>query len=163
MSAAAQQLAESLEAEGRKTLEFFNELAPEDWAAQVYRDGPGWRVHDLLAHFVEVEGSMLRLIRRISEGGEGVAADFSIDQWNAEHTAALSGWERAALLAEFAERRAATAAFAGGLSAGQLAQRGRHPALGDAEVAQMLRLMYLHLQGHQRDIRRALKAAGQPE
>ncbi len=156
MSELAQQLADSLEAEGAKTLEFFESLQAQDWSTQVYRDGPGWKVHDLLAHFTEVEGSMLRLIRRVAEGGQGVDPGFNIDQWNAEHTAELSHWEQARLLAEFAQRRAATVAFARGLDETRLQRSGRHPALGEAQVSQMLRLMYLHLQGHQRDIRRAI-------
>lgn len=158
MSELAQQLAASLEAEGSKTLDFFRSLAAEQWQRQVYADGPGWTVHDLLAHFTEVEGSILRLVRAVVEGGAGVKEGFDIDRWNAEHTAELSQWEDEKLMAEFAHRRAATVELARGLNNAQLDLRGRHPALGVTEVKHMLRLMYLHLQGHQRDIRRVLKA-----
>ena len=159
VSALAQQLADSLEAEGRKTLDFFRDLAPGQWEVQVYADGPAWKVHDLLAHFTEVEGSILRLVHSVIKGSSGVAEDFSVDRWNAEHTAELSPQNRESLLDEFANRRAITVALVRELSDADLEKRGRHPFLGDTEIKHMVRLMYLHLQGHQRDIRRALKAA----
>jgi hypothetical protein len=162
MSIVAKELADNLETEGRKTLEFFGGLQPEEWQVEVYSDGPAWKVHNLLAHFVEVEGSMRKLIGRIASGGEGVAADFNIDAWNAEHTAEVSQQSREQLLAEFAQRRADTVEMVRGYGEAKLERRGRHPALGITEVKHMLRLMYLHLQGHQRDIRRALKAAQPP-
>ncbi len=158
MSELAQELAASLETEGRKTLEFFHSLAPQQWEVQVYADGPAWKVHNLLAHFTEVEGSIPRLMRSILKGGPGVEEGFDIDAWNAAHTGEMNGQDRETLLAEFARRRAATVALVRTMSAADLDQRGRHPALGVTEIKHMVRLMYLHLQGHQRDIRRVLKA-----
>lgn len=158
-SEAAMQLADSLEAEGRKTLDFFEALTLEQWQVEVYSDGPAWKVHNLLAHFVEVEGSMRKLIGRIAAGGDGVEPGFDIDAWNAEYTAKLSEQDPASLLAEFAHRRAATVEMVRSFGDEELERQGRHPALGVTEVKHMLRLMYLHLQGHQRDMRRALKPA----
>jgi hypothetical protein len=156
LSHEAQELAATLEAEGRKTEGFFRALAPQQWDLQVYADGPAWKVHDLLAHFTEVEGSIPRLMRSILKGGLGVQEGFNIDAWNAEHTSEMSRQDREALLAEFSRRRAATVEMVRGMSAADLEQRGRHPFLGETEIKHMVRLMYLHLQGHQRDIRRVL-------
>lgn len=159
MSELNAELAEALEGEGAKTVEFFRGLTSVQMQTQVYADGLAWKTHDLLAHFVEVEGSILKIISRIAEGGEGVAADFDIDRWNAHHTTEMSQQnEDAALIEEFTRRRAATIAFVRGLTPAQLEIRGRHPALGETEVKHMIKLMYIHLQGHQRDIKRALKA-----
>jgi uncharacterized protein (TIGR03083 family) len=157
MSQLANELASSLESEGAKTVDFFQALSTEQWSKQVYTDGPGWTVHDLLAHFTEVEGTIPRLIRSILGGKEGVEAGFSIDAWNAEHTAAMSTQDSDALLAEFAKRRAATVAMVRAMSDANFETRGRHPALGVTEIKHMVKLMYIHLQGHQRDIKRALK------
>jgi uncharacterized protein (TIGR03083 family) len=159
MSNLVAELADSLESEGQKTLAFFDAIQPEQWNTQVYSDGPGWKVHDLLAHFTEVEGSISRIIARIVAGGEGVADDFSIDEHNARYTAEMSVQDNAALLAEFARRRAATVQMVRAMSEADIEKRGRHPFLGPSAVKEMLRLMYIHLQGHQRDIRRALKTA----
>lgn len=153
------ELAASLEAEGIKTVEFFRALAPEQWGHQVYSDGPAWKVHNLLAHFVEVESSIPSVIRSILDGGEGVIEGFDIDRWNARYTTEMSAHDRDYLLAEFSRRRAETVAMVRAMSAADLEKRGRHPALGVTEIKHMLKLMYIHLQGHQRDIRRALKTA----
>lgn len=157
LSRRASELATTLRAEGEKTLAFFRGLAPQQWDAQVYADGPAWKVHNLLAHFTEVEGSIPRLMRSILNGGPGVKEGFDIDAWNALHTGELSYQDRETLLAEFARRRAATVELVRAMSDADLETRGRHPALGVTEIKHMVRLMYLHLQGHQRDIRRALK------
>jgi len=159
MTGLKEELADSLESEGLKTLEFFRALAPEQWHHQVYSDGPAWKAHDLLAHFVEVEGSIPRLIRSILDGGEGVVKGFDIDRWNARYTTEMSAHDRDYLLAEFARRRVATVAMVRAMSPADLEKRGRHPALGITEIKHMLKLMYIHLQGHQRDIRRAIKTA----
>ena len=158
MSELAHKLANSLEREGAKTLAFFNELDAESWTVQIYSDGDAWTVHHLLAHFTEVEGSIRKLIARILEGEPGVPEDFDIDRWNARYTMEMSEHDRDYLLAEFARRRAATVELARGLSDADLETSGRHPFLGPAQVKDMLKLMYVHLLGHQRDIRRALDA-----
>ncbi len=152
-----QELADSLESEGQKTLEFFQAISPDQWTTQVYADGPAWKVHDLLAHFVEVEGSIPELIRGILAGGSGVREDFDIDRWNARHTGEMTKHNRDWLLAEFARRRAAAVATVRAMQPADLERRGRHPRLGETEIKHMLKLMYIHLQGHQRDIRKALK------
>jgi hypothetical protein len=155
----ALELADALEIHGAQTLDFFRELTPAQFAIQVYPDGAAWTVHNLLAHFVEVEGSIRTLIERIVQGGPGIAEDFSIDRWNARYTAEMSQHDDAYLLAEFARRRAATVAMARGLTAADFEKRGRHPSLGVTEVKHMLKLMYVHLLRHQRDIRKALNEA----
>ena len=158
LAQSAKELADSLMTEGEKTLAFFRALAPHEWEVQVYADGPAWTVHKLLAHFTEVEGSIPRLMRSILKGGSGVEEGFDIDAWNAAQTDELSRQDRETLLAEFGRRRAATVVLVLAMSAADLDQRGRHPFLGVTEIKHMVRLMYLHLQGHRRDMRRALKA-----
>lgn len=158
MSDLARRLSVSLEREGKKTVAFFEALADTDWAVQVYRDGDAWTVHDLLAHFTEVEGSIPRLIARILEGEAGVAEDFDIDRWNARYTTEMSAHDRDYLLAEFARRRAATGDMVRAFTDQDLEVSGRHPFLGSSQVKDMLKLMYVHLQIHQRDIRKALNA-----
>jgi hypothetical protein len=157
-SALAKELANTLEAEGVKTVNFFKSLTNDQWDLPVYSEGPGWRVHNLLAHFTEVEGSISKLIRQVVDGHTGVPEDFDIDRWNAKHTGEISLRDRQWLLAEFEERRQATVVMVRGLIDADLEKTGRHPALGITEVKRMIRTMYLHIQGHQRDIKRTLKA-----
>jgi hypothetical protein len=159
MSSLINELAANLEREGQRTLEFWRGILPEQWGFEVYPDGPAWKVHNLLAHFTEVEGSISSLIAKITQGHPGVAEDFDIDRWNAQHTAELSIHDPEYLIEQFATRRAATVEMVKSMKPEDLEKRGRHPALGLTEVKHMLKLMYIHLQGHQRDIKRALKRA----
>jgi len=153
---AVQKIADTLEREGQKTLAFFDDLSDDQWAVEVYSDGDRWTVHHLLAHFTEVEGSIPKLIKRIVGGDPGVAEDFDIDRWNARYTMELSAHDRDYLLAEFKSRRSATVAMVRGFSEEDLEASGRHPFLGPAQVKDMLKLMYIHLMQHQRDIRDVL-------
>jgi uncharacterized damage-inducible protein DinB len=153
---AVQKIADTLEREGQNTLAFFDDLSDEQWAVEVYSDGDRWTVHHLLAHFTEVEGSIPKLINRIVGGDPGVAEDFDIDRWNARYTMEMSAHDRDYLLAEFKSRRAATVAMVRSFSEDDLDASGRHPFLGPAQVKDMLKLMYIHLMQHQRDIRNAL-------
>lgn len=155
---AVNKIADTLEREGHKTLAFFEDLGDDQWAIQVYEDGDRWTVHHLLAHFTEVEGSIPKLIQRVVAGDPGVAEDFDIDRWNARYTMQLSEHDRDYLLAEFKSRRAATVAMVRAFSEDDLEASGRHPFLGQAQVKDMLKLMYIHLMQHQRDIRNALNA-----
>lgn len=156
MSARARQIADTLENEGNKTLQFFDELEESNWRVQVYKEEGGWDVHTLLAHFTEVEGSIPRLIRHLLDGDPGVPRDFDIDRWNARYTIAMAAQDRESLMAEFTRRRRATVELVRGLSDADLEVSGRHPFLGPSQVKDMLKLMYVHLQLHMRDIRRAL-------
>lgn len=149
-------LSEKLAREGEKTLAFFLQVAPDEWDTRVYEDGARWTVSELLIHVTETESDMPRLIRAILEGGEGVPAGFDLDAYNLNQVQKAERLSPNAWIALFKERRAATVRIVSGLSEMDLKKRGRHPFLGQTEVVEMIRLMYLHLQLHQRDIRRAL-------
>jgi len=152
----ASRLSQKLHIEGEKTLAFFRALQPEDWQRCIYSDGADWTVRDILAHITAAENSIRRLIRALLEEGRQLPEDFDLDAYNqrkVEQMAAVSPQE---LLARFAGQRARTVRLAAGLSAEDLLRTGRHPFLGEARVADMLKLMYRHVQIHQRDIRRAL-------
>jgi len=159
MQITPQSLAQRLEKEGHKTIDFFRQLTPEQWSLQVYSDGAAWTVHDLFVHFFESENSVPRLVRGILEGGPGVSDDFDLDRYNESHVSKLVGLTPSELLERFAQQRAETVAFVSGLNQTDLEKTGRHPFLGIAPVGEMLKLMYLHLQLHLRDIKRVLEAA----
>jgi hypothetical protein len=94
LSSFAEELAQALEAEGAKTLDFFNNLTSGQWESSIYSEGPGWRVHNLLAHFVEVEGSIPQLIRSIVEG-DPASPRISISTAGTQNTPARSAHKTA--------------------------------------------------------------------
>ncbi len=156
----AERLAHKLGTEGEKTLEFFRQLPKDAWQVQLYADGARWTVHEVLAHIVESEGSLLPLFRHISHGGEGVAKGFDIDKYNAMAVAEIAETSAKELIADFEFRRAEMVKFAADLDDADLEKQGRHAFLGESSLYEMLRLQYLHVNLHIRDIRTALEEEG---
>lgn len=155
----ASALAARLRSEGEKAAAFFGGLTMPQWGAEVYAEGQRWRARDLLAHFLSAERSFLLLFRDIAAGGPGVAPDFSVDRFNAEQVPALADVAPEELLRHFRAARAEMADWVAGLSEHDLERRGRHPALGECALGEMIRMVFLHNQLHLRDLRRALEDA----
>lgn len=147
-------LATKLRSEGEHTLAFFTGLAEEDWQQALYLDGAEWRVRDALEHLIQSEASLRVLFRKVVVSGEGAPANFDIDGFNRERTGRLAALTREQLLQRFTHERNKTADFASELTVEQLALRGRHPALGDSSIEEMLKMIYLHNTMHVRDIKK---------
>ena len=156
-------LALRLKEEGRRTVAFFQALATGDWDQSVYPGASGWRVRDVLAHFVSAEAAYLRFLRDTLSGGSGLPKDFDIDAFNAAEVPGLSSRPAEELLESYREIREQTAALAASLSAEDLLRDGYHPWFGVMKIAWYLRLCYNHNSIHLRDVRRALTAAGPPK
>jgi len=149
-------LAEKLRQEGKKTEAFFRQLPQDTWDLQLYADGAMWSIRQVLVHIFESEGSLLKLFRVIASGGAGVAKEFDIDEYNATAVAKIADRPVSEVIAEFVSHRQEMAAFAASLADEDLERRGRHPFLGEARLEEMLRLLYLHVNLHMRDIRKRL-------
>ena len=156
MSDTPKGLAQKLEKEGRKNLAFFESLKLDDWEQPSYSEGAQWTVRQVFTHIVEVEQSIPDLVLRIIGGEPGVPEDFDIDRWNKSKVEKMGHIPVDQLLVNFAHRRKWTVEMVAGLEEADLKKIGNHPFLGETEVADMLRLMYLHIQLHIRDIRKAL-------
>ncbi|MBN1667125.1 MAG: DinB family protein [Anaerolineales bacterium] len=153
----AMKIAEKLASEGKKTEAFFGGLAAEYWGTVVYSDETTWHVHQILAHFVSAETSILQLVQGVVAGQAGVAKDFDLEAFNQQQVTELQVRVPSELVQLFAQARAATVAFVAGLPAEDLERLGQHPWLGQTSVAEMLKLMYRHNQIHQRDIKRVIR------
>ena len=150
-------LAERLKKEGEKVVANFVALSDEQWQREVYTEGATWTIRSVLAHFVTSERGLLKLFKDIREGGVGVLDDFSIDYYNARQQEKTKDLTPQELLAQFAEVRADTAEWVSGLSQDDLAKEGRHPFLGQVQLVEMLRMIYLHNQIHIRDFRKLVE------
>jgi len=150
-------LAERLKKEGEKVVATFAALSDEQWQREVYTEGATWTIRSVLAHFVTSERGLLKLFKDIREGGVGVLDDFSIDYYNARQQEKTKDLTPQELLAQFAEVRADTAEWVSGLSQDDLAKEGRHPFLGQVQLVEMLRMIYLHNQIHIRDFRKLVE------
>jgi len=149
-------LAKRLEKEGTKVLEFFNALLDEQWLTEVYTEGQVWTIRHVLAHFVTSERGLLKLFKSIREGGPGVPEDFSIDYYNARQQEKTGDLTPQELLTQYADVRADTVRWVSHLSEEDLTIEGRHPFLGQVQLVEMLKMLYLHNQIHFRDLRKVV-------
>ncbi|RPI33286.1 MAG: DinB family protein [Chloroflexota bacterium] len=151
-------LAGRLQSEGEKTVAYFQALSPGSWDHQIYTDGSCWSVLEILTHFVATEQAFVVLIDDIISGGEGAPEGFDIDGYNEKEVARREGLSASALIDQFSTLRQQTCEQVSGLSETDLAKIGRHPFLGVAPLADIIKLIYRHNQIHLRDIRRIVPA-----
>ena len=150
-------LVRKLRDEGEVLVARLAALPPEAWEMPVYGEGQAWMVRDVLAHLVSAERGHQRLIADVAAGGSGSPPDFSVDEYNRRHVAALAGRSPADLLADFRSVRADSVALVSGLMDDDLTRRGNHPALGpDTALADFIRIIFMHGKMHLRDLTRAL-------
>jgi hypothetical protein len=149
-------LAERLRAEGEKTQEFFRALSPGQWEQIVYTDVSIWSVRTVLSHFVATEASITRLMENILGGGSGSPENFDINLYNERKVSQLRDSSAEELLQHFHELRIANVNLVAQMGPEDLSRTGRHPFLGLTNLEEIIKLLYRHLQIHQRDIRRAL-------
>jgi uncharacterized damage-inducible protein DinB len=150
-------LAERLKKEGEKIVDYFSRLTDEQWLAEVYTEGDTWTVRNVLAHFVTSERGLLKLFENIREGGPGASDNFSIDHYNARQQEKTRDLTPQELLAQFVDVRADTVEWVSGLSDEDLAIEGRHPFMGQVQLVEMLKMLYLHNQLHFRDFRKLVE------
>ena len=153
----ATKLAARLEKEGQKVLDYFTSLTNEQWHTEVYTEDQIWTIRNVLAHFVTSERGLLRLFKSIREGGLGASEDFSIDYYNARQQEKSKDLTSQELLKQFADVRADSVKWVSQLSDEDLAKEGRHPYLGQVQLIEMLKMLYLHNQIHFRDFRKLIE------
>jgi hypothetical protein len=151
-------LSERLKTEGEKTTAFFAALTADQWNSLVYTEGAEWTVRNVLAHYVTAEKGFVKLFTDVRDGGTGARADFDIDRYNASQQAKTKELTPVELLEQFKTIRAEMAAWVAALTDGDLQKQGRHPFLGVATLAEMVKMVYRHNQIHYRDLRKSLEA-----
>ncbi len=146
---------------GAETVAFYRALTPDQLAATVYDadgDHPDWTARDLLEHAIQTERNMLRLLKSVKAGGSGAPDDFDVDHFNREHTHRLAEASVEELLADFEAARTKSVAFVESLEESDLDRPARHPSdmIGQVDMETVIKVIYAHLRGHQRDIQKAL-------
>ena len=157
MSETGKKHSEQLRNQKSKTVAFFEALPDEIWQEKLYSDGAQWTVYQVLVHLVEVESSLGSLFAHIAAGGGGLGEDFDIDDYNKQAVESFQQATVEELLVEFSKRRDTLIEWVAGLKEQQFQNVGGHPFLGQARLDEMLRLFYLHVNLHIRDIRKISK------
>ena len=149
-------LVERLSTEGQKSLSFFQNLSPDQLETTVYTEGSSWTVQQVLAHFVSSEKGFYRLVENIQTGGSGTAEDFDIDVYNERKVADLRDISTSELMDQFSEARQRTVELVSEMDQSDLEKQGRHPFLGMATLADIIKLIYRHNQIHIREVRKVI-------
>ena len=145
-----QQIEKRLESARAKLLASVEGL---DEAAWDWRPTDGrWSVRLTLAHVGSAHWSHLEVARRITEGRTVDLPGFVLDEWNEARVAERADWTREQVLADLQSAQQATAVFMAGLDAEALGARGEHPALGEVNAGEALRVIALHDGLHRREI-----------
>jgi len=151
-------ITEKLDREGQKIEHFFTNLSESQLEICVYFDEQEWQIRDVLAHFISAEKSFLKLFENIRNGGSGAPDDFSINEFNDSQVLKMKDIDSRKLLILFSETRSLTLEWLKGLSEGEMTKTGRHPAMGEATLGEMIKMIYLHNQIHLRDLKIALES-----
>ena len=151
------ELADKLRSEGDKMVSIFLGISDDQWKVEVYTEGTTWSIRNILSHFVTSERALVKLFEQIRKGGAGSADDFSIDRYNAAMQARTKDLSPQELLEQYREVRSNTIAWVSGLNEGDLKIEGRHPFLGQTDLHEMIKMLYIHNLTHSRDMRKALK------
>lgn len=151
------EFAEKLKSEGEKMMSVFSGLDDNQWSQEVYTEGTTWTIRNVLSHFVTSERGLVKLFEQIRLGGAGSSDDFSIDRYNAamqERTKEMSPTE---LLEQYRLVRANTVAWISGLQESDLDSTGRHPFMGQTQLREMIKMLYIHNLTHYRDMKKSIK------
>ena len=151
------ELAAKLKAEGERMVSIFNGLHDGQWQQEIYTEGTTWTVRNVLSHFGTSERGLLKLFEQIRQGGAGLPDDFSIDRYNAAMQARTKDLSPQELLDEYRQVRANTIAWVLALHDTELEISGRHPFLGQTQLREMIKMLYIHNLTHYRDMKKTLK------
>lgn len=157
MSKRSEHLSKRLRSSATRSKDFFDALNPHQWDVEIYTEGASWTISQIMAHFVMAESSMLRLVERIVETGEGSPENFDLDSYNEYNAGKLEGVSPVEMMDKFLAAREDTIQKVSQFSDEDLEKTGRHPWLGMARIEDIVKLMYRHNQIHQREIRETLE------
>lgn len=123
---------------------------------QVYSDGLGWTVRQLVVHLSEAYRGMNNQAQNISEGRDLIPADFDIERYNKRQTEKNADKTFEQARHDLQTAREQLLAWLDTLDESKLDHKGRHASLRVMSVEEILLLQGLHEKGHAADIAHAL-------
>jgi len=135
---------------------FYKGLNSVQLGMAVYPEDPGWRVQQVLAHFITIERSMQWLFKDILAGGPGSPENFDVDRFNLTQLRKLDGLSLDELSEKFRSVRRDTIALVEGMADKDLDRQGRHAFHGHGKLERFIVWAYEHTRLHLADIRKIL-------
>jgi hypothetical protein len=136
---------------------FFKGLDSGQLGMTVYPEDPEWKVQQILAHFITIEGTMQWLFKDILSGGPGSPEDFDVDRFNRTQPRKLDGLSLDELFDKFRSVRRDTIAIVEGMEDKDLDREGRHAFHGHGKLERFIVWAYEHARLHLDDIQKILQ------
>ncbi len=143
-------------AEARDVLNIVLDQVGDRWDRQVYSDGAGWTVYQLLIHLMISDRGQTRTVQQIAIGEDPIPADFDLERYNRRSVEKSVGVTPEAARAALAESRAELLTWLETVDETALDRQGRHASLNIFSVAQILKMMAIHERDHANDLAKAL-------
>lgn len=132
------------------------EQVGDRWETQVYADGLGWTVRQLVNHVADADKGHNNQVMNIAEGKDLIPPDFDIERYNKRVTEKTTEKSAEQSLEEMRLQRQALYDWLYLLDETKLDVKGRHASLIVMTVEQILDVLANHERNHAQDIARVL-------
>lgn len=122
------------------------------WESQVYSDGLGWTVRQLVNHLADADKGHNNQVMNIAEGVNIIPEDFDIERYNRRITEKTAAKTAAESRVDLETSRHKLNEWLNTLDETKLDQKGRHASLRILTVEQILQVMVDHERNHANDI-----------
>lgn len=126
------------------------------WDTQVYSDGLGWTVRQLVNHVADADKGHNNQVMNIAEGKDLIPPDFDLERYNKRVTEKTTEKTPEQSLSEMNTQRQALYDWLYTLDASKLDMKGRHASLQILSVEEILGVLSTHERTHAQDIARVL-------
>ncbi len=144
-------------AENRANLFSLLHSIPDDqWETAVFSEETVWTISDIVRHLEGAERSMITLMERIRDGGEGAPSDFDLARWNASRIKKAKEKTPQELMLSMVGNRENLYRFMAALNSEDWQKKGRHGSLRIMTIEEICHIIADHEATHAQDIRKAL-------
>ena len=113
-------------------------------------------VKDILSHPVSAERKFLDFFKNMLTSRKGLSEDFEINNFNNVEVKLMKEFTPDELIRYFSDAREMMSDWANQVSADELEITGNHPAMGEAKLGEMIKMVYLHNIMHLCDIKEVI-------
>jgi uncharacterized damage-inducible protein DinB len=124
---------------------------------QIYSDGAGWTLRQLVIHLLITERGIARVIQAAYAGANPITPDYDVDRYNQRSVEKHADMTIAEALAGLHEARQQFLAWLDTVEDAKLDVVTRHPLQDEIPLWQFIERQALHERMHARDIIRHLK------
>lgn len=144
-------------ADSRHYLNSILDQVGDRWESQVYADGLGWNVRQLVNHLADADKGHNNQVMNIAEGRDIIPEDFDLERYNRRITEKTAEKTADESRADLEASRNKLNEWLSTLDESKLDQKGRHASLRILTVEQiLLQVMVTHERDHANDIAAAL-------